>query len=64
MTEENKSSPVQGDWSEEVSIPSIIALKRDGKELTKQQIVKFIHGVVSKEVQDSQLGKFKSFTPP
>ncbi|ELT96810.1 hypothetical protein CAPTEDRAFT_177354 [Capitella teleta] len=39
-------------------VPEIIALKRDGKELSKEQIGTFLRGVVDETVQDSQLGAF------
>lgn len=41
----------------ELSIPDIIALKRDGQELTKQQIEFIIKRVVSKEIGESQIGQ-------
>ncbi|KAL5010928.1 hypothetical protein ScPMuIL_013233 [Solemya velum] len=37
-------------------IPDIIIKKRDGGELTEEEIHHFVNGVVRKDVQDSQLG--------
>ena len=43
----------------EKSIPEIIAKKRDGLELSKEEIEFFMQGVVSEKVDKSQIGKYK-----
>ena len=37
-------------------VPDLIALKRDGDELSEEQITHFIQGVVQKKIADSQIG--------
>ena len=44
----------------QLSIPEMIERKRDGHELTRGQIEAFVQGVVSGDVQDSQLGTTSS----
>jgi len=39
------------------SIPELIIKKRDGQELTRDEIEFFVNGVVSGTVQQAQIGK-------
>ena len=41
------------------SIPELIVKKRDGGRLSRDDIEVFIQAVVSRSIQDSQLGQFK-----
>ena len=38
------------------SFPELIGIKRDGDELTKEQVKMFIDGVMKRNIHDSQLG--------
>lgn len=42
---------------ETVHMPSLIAKKRDGRELSDAEIEFFVEGVVSGQIQESQLGE-------
>ena len=41
-------------------IPVLIARKRDGRELTKDEIEMFVDGVTTNSMEESQIGKTDS----
>lgn len=45
-----------------ISFPELIKLKRDGGQLSPAEIGTFVHGVTSRDIQDSQIGENMIFT--
>ena len=41
-----------------LSIPELIAKKRDGKRLSSKEVAQFIQKVIDGEMQESQIGAF------
>jgi hypothetical protein len=58
VDEESISSNNNNSSNNDLHVPDMIIKKRNGGELDRNEIERFVNGVVRREVQDAQLGKY------